>query len=68
MNRNMKVLTENQHVFVRRIDGTGRSYRAIVKGISSDYVTKFYILEMIDKLPGQKFSHITMIESCIDEV
>lgn len=56
-------------VVIRRL---GRSapgeYRAIIKGIAvkSFPNSSVYILETLDKIPGQEFSHITIVESCID--
>lgn len=58
-----------QSVIVRRL-GDGGEYRARVCGIvSEDPVAIFYILEMIDELPGfnDDWTHRVIIDSCIDE-
>jgi hypothetical protein len=62
----MKIFVQDQEVVVRRIYDDGSEYRAKVVGLAS--TLGVYILEMVDRLPGQIFSHITMPDGCIDEV
>lgn len=58
-----------QSVIVRRLGDDGE-YRARVCGIADDQPECiFYILEMIDKIPGfnDEWTHRVIIDSCIDE-
>jgi len=68
---------KDQPVTVRRLGpNTPGDYRAIIKGISvlnSEIPGPFspanvWILEMVDRLPNQRFDYVTMVEACIDEM
>ena len=61
-----KNFSQNQKVMIRRI-GDGAEYRAKVVGVSSIHPEcDFYIVELIDKLPSCGWTHVTMVESCLD--
>lgn len=64
---------KNEPVILRRLGkGAPGEYRAYIKGISSHTLDipggTTWIVETIDKLPGQQFSYITITDACIDKI
>ena len=57
---------QDQKVMVRRLGDDGE-YRAKVVGVMAEFVeVNFYIVEMIDQLPGLTWTHACMPEGCMD--
>lgn len=58
---------QNEQVIVHSLgDSCPGEFRAKVVGVAAQYPeVTFYILEMIDPIPGQIWTHCMMIGSCI---
>ena len=64
----MKKFLSGQICIARRL-GDDKEYKVRVCGISAYFPENiFYILEMIDVIPGQeKWTHFVLSDACIDE-
>ena len=61
-----KHFVQNQKVMIRRL-GDDKEYRGRVVGISAHVAElSFYIVEVVDKLPGYNWTHCTIPEVCLD--
>lgn len=60
-----KNFVQDEHVIIRRF-GDGKEYRAKVVGKSFEDVTDVYIVELIDPIEGNVWTHITVVEGCLD--
>ena len=67
--RTKQNFTQDQLVMIRRIDDKNNEYRAKVVGLSAETAeVDFYIVELIDSIPNCKWTHVQMIESCLDPI
>lgn len=65
----MKKFLSGQMAIARRLGNDNKEYKVRVCGIASVHPEMtFYILEMIDIIPGQeKWTHFVLTDACIDE-
>lgn len=61
-----KNFVQDEPVIMRRI-GDGKEYRAKVVGKSVEGATDFYIVELLDPIPGNSWTHIAITEACLDK-
>lgn len=57
---------QDTKVLIHSFDDTGSTYRGIITGITSRHPgVVFYIVRLIDKVPGCGYECLTIISSCI---
>jgi hypothetical protein len=55
-------------VLIHSFDNTGATYRGEITGIASRHPgVVFYIVKLIDKVPGCDYECLSVISSCIKE-
>ena len=64
MNNFKRTFIQDQHVLVVGLSD-GNTYRAFIKGKTSEGYVDFYIVEWRDRPAGCAWSHSSVIETCI---